>query len=51
MKQSELFKQLYQASISRDTKAEHDLFLKEMAKIFKRRLAGKKLGPKWTVAD
>ena len=38
MKQTELVRQLYQACMSRDTKTEHDLFLREMAKIFKRRI-------------
>jgi len=51
MKQTELVRQLYQACMSRDAKAEQELFLREMAKIFKRRMAGKRFSSKWTVAD
>jgi hypothetical protein len=51
MKQGELLRQMYQACLNRDVESQRKLFQHEISKIIKRREAGKRFNPKWTVAD
>jgi hypothetical protein len=49
MKQKKLVSKLYKACLDHDAKKQHQLLLKEYAKIFKHRAAGKPFDAKWTV--
>ena len=49
MKQSKLIRKVYQACIEHDAEKQQKLCLKEFAKIFKYKTAGKAFDTKWHV--
>lgn len=51
MKQKDLLKKLYLASINCDTQQTEQLLKKELKKIFKRKEKGKSFNVKWTLVQ
>lgn len=52
MKQKKLLKELYQANLRQDRKAQRELYLKEIAHILEKRREGKsRFCAKWYVTD
>lgn len=49
MKQSQLVKETYAACVNHDIQKQRALFQKELAKIIKRKQAGKPFTARWTV--